>query len=106
MPRYVGIAGVQMEVIPSEDNSPGAFKLLQTVASSFPWVDIVLFSELCVCGMDRAQKAPMPNALLDHFCRWAKKERKWLIPGSFFEEAGRKVFNTAVVISPGGKIVD
>ena len=104
MPRYVGIAGVQMEVIPGEDNSPGAFKLLQTVASSFPWVDIVLFSELCICGMDRAQKAPMPNALLDHFCQWAKKEKKWLIPGSFFEQAGRKVFNTAVVISPDGKI--
>lgn len=104
MPRYVGIAGVQMEVVPGEDNSPGAFKLLQTVASSFPWVDVVLFSELCACGMSPAQKARMPNALLDRFCRWAKREKKWLVPGSFFEQAGKNVFNTAVVISPEGKI--
>jgi len=104
MPRYVGIAGVQMEVIPGENNSPQAAQLLRTVASSFPWVDIVLFSELCVCGMSPAQKVPIPSALLDPFCGWAKKEKKWLIPGSFFEQAGRKVFNTAVVISPEGKI--
>ncbi len=104
MPRYVGIAGVQMEVVPGEDNSPRAFQLLKTAASSFPWADVVLFSELCVCGLNPARKAAIPDALIDRFCAWAKKEKKWLVPGSFFEKAGGKVFNTAVVISPDGKI--
>lgn len=105
MARYLGVAGVQMEIIPEADNSRAALKLLETVGSSFPWVDIVLLSELCVCGMNPARKAPIPNPVINKFCKWARKEKKWLIPGSFYEKVGKKVFNTAVVISPQGEIV-
>jgi len=105
MARYVGIAGVQMEVVLEVDNSEAALKLLKTVASSFPWVDLVLFSELCVHGLNPFLKEPIPNPTIEKFCGWAHKEKKWLIPGSFFEKEGKKIFNTAVVISPQGKIL-
>jgi len=105
MARYVGIAGVQMEVVPEVNNSEAALKLLKTVASSFPWVDLVLFSELCVHGLNPFLKEPIPNPTIERFCAWARKHKKWLIPGSFFEKEGKKVFNTAVVISARGEIV-
>jgi predicted amidohydrolase len=105
MARYFGIAGVQMEVVPEVDNSTAALKLLKTVASYFPWVDLVLFSELCIHGLNPSLKELIPNPAIEKFCGWARKEKKWLIPGSFFEKAGKKVFNTAVVISPEGKMV-
>jgi deaminated glutathione amidase len=105
MSRYVGIAGVQMEVVLEEDNSDAALRLLRDVASFFPWVDLVLFSELCVHGLNPSLKERIPNPTIQKFCGWARKEKKWLVPGSFFEKQGKKVFNTAVVISPQGKIV-
>jgi len=105
MARTVGIAGVQMEVIRDGDHAGAALRLLKEVASSFPWVDLVLFSELCVHGLDPSLKEPIPNPTLHKFREWARKEEKWLIPGSFFEKEGKKVFNTAVAISPRGEIV-
>jgi len=105
MARYLGIAGVQMEVVRGGDHAGAAMRLLKEVASSFPWVDLVLFSELCLHGLDPSLKEPVPGPTLDPFVQWARKEKKWLVPGSFFEKEGKKVFNTAVAISPRGEIV-
>ncbi len=105
MSRNVGIAGVQMEVTRGGDNARAALRLLKEVSFSFPWVDLVLFSELCIPGLDPSLKEPLPGPALDPFLDWARKEKKWLVPGSFFEKEGKKVFNTAVVISPRGEIV-
>ena len=105
MARYIGIAGIQMEVVRGRDHAGAAMKLLKEVASSFPWVDLVLFSELCIHGLDPSLKEPIPGPTLDKFAQWAWKEKKWLVPGSFFEKEGKKVFNTAVAISPRGEIV-
>jgi predicted amidohydrolase len=104
MARTLGIAGIQMEVAPGADNSEAALRLLNKVASSFPWVDVVLFSELCVPGLNPDRGVHIPSELTVKFCEWSRKEKKWLIPGSFFEKEGEKVFNTAIVISPNGEI--
>jgi predicted amidohydrolase len=105
MARILGIAGVQMNVTDGKDNSEKMLQKLALVARLFPWVDIVFFSELCVYGMDTNFAAPIPNPFLDKFAAWAAKEKKWLIPGSFYEKEGSKLFNTSVVISPEGDIV-
>lgn len=105
MARTVGIAGIQMEVTWGADNYEAMMANLNRIALLFPWVDIVLFSELCVCGMDINLAQPIPNPVLDKFADWAKKGKKWLIPGSFYETSRDKIYNTAVVISPDGEIV-
>lgn len=105
MDRSLGIAGIQMEVVYGKDNSEAMLKKLDAVMTLFPWVDIILFSELCVSGLDTGQAAPMPNQFLDKFRQWARKEKKWLIPGSFYEKDKNRIYNTAVVISPDGGIV-
>ncbi len=105
MARTLGIAGIQMEVTRGTDNSDAMMANLNRLALLFPWVDIVVFSELCVCGIDINLAQPIPNPVLDNFTDWAQKEKKWLIPGSFYEKAQDKVYNTAVVISPDGEVI-
>jgi predicted amidohydrolase len=105
MARTLGIAGIQMEVAWGADNSDAMMVNLNRAAALFPWVDIVLFSELCVSGIDINLAAPIPNAFLDKFAEWAQKEKKWLIPGSFYEKEQDKIYNTSVVISPDGEII-
>lgn len=104
MARYLGIAGVQMEVEAGEDNSERMIKKLHAVSASFPWVDIVVFSELCLCGLNQNLAKPLPNSTIDQFCEWAKREKKWLIPGSFYERNGDRIYNTALVIGADGDI--
>ena len=105
MARNLGIAGIQMEVAWGVDNSDAMMKNLNRVALLFPWVDIVIFSELCVCGIDINLAQSIPNPTLAKFVDWARKEKKWLIPGSFYEKAQDKIYNTAVVISPDGEMI-
>jgi predicted amidohydrolase len=105
MARTLGIAGIQMQVAWGVDNSEAMMVNLNRVMLLFPWVDIVVFSELCVCGIDINLAQPIPNPTLDKFTEWAKKEKKWLIPGSFYEKEQDKVYNTAAVISPDGEII-
>jgi len=95
-----------MEVKAGEDNSENALRLLRSVASLFPWVDVVLFSELAICGLNPDLAVPIPNSTLTKLCEWSRAEKKWLIPGSFYEKDQGKVYNTAVVISPDGRIVE
>ncbi len=104
MARYLGIAGIQMEVVRGKENIEGVIKRLQTVAAFFPWVDIVIFSELCVCGMNSELAQPIPNGMTSQLCNWAQKEGKWLIPGSMYEKDGNHIYNTSLVISPDGEI--
>jgi len=104
MARCLGIAGIQMEVVHGKDNSEAMIKKLNVVAASFPWVDMVLFSELCVCGLNFDLAQAIPNPTIDRFCEWAMKEKKWLIPGSLYEKDHGKIYNTSIVISPDGMI--
>jgi len=104
MARCLGIAGIQMEVVHGKDNSEAMIKKLNMVAASFPWVDMVLFSELCVCGLNFDLAQAIPNPTIDRFCEWAMKEKKWLIPGSLYEKDHGKIYNTSIVISPDGMI--
>ncbi|OPX34314.1 MAG: hypothetical protein B1H11_11100 [Desulfobacteraceae bacterium 4484_190.1] len=104
MSRCLGIAGIQMEVVRGKDNSERMMKKLNTVADFFPWVEIVLFSELCVSGLNINLAQPIPNPTIDKFCEWAVRERKWLIPGSLYEKDHGKIYNTSIVIAPDGVI--
>ena len=106
MSAYLGVAGVQMEVVRGEDNTDRMLKKLKVVAACFPWVDIVLFPEFCLCGMNPSLAKPVPNPDMEPLLEWAATEKKWLVPGSMFEQDGDRTFNTSVVISPEGRIVE
>ena len=98
------IAGIQMEVR-SGDNLEAMKDQLKRTMTRFPWVQMVMFGELCAFGPNIAKAQPMPGAAENYFCALAQEYDIWLIPGSFNELAGDRVYNTAPAINPAGEVV-
>ncbi len=105
MENTLGIAGIQLNVKKGTDNSDRMIAMIENANQNFPWVDLVVFSELCISGFDISSAETIPGPATEKFCETAQKFNKWIIPGSLFEKSGEKIFNTAVVISPEGEIV-
>ena len=99
------IAGVQMNVSLAHDNLDAMEHKIATIAHRFPWVQMVLFSELAPFGPSPAYAQPLPNPTEDRFREIAKRHGLWLLPGSMFELEDDRMYNTAAVINPDGEIV-
>ncbi|MEW5721517.1 MAG: carbon-nitrogen hydrolase family protein [Thermodesulfobacteriota bacterium] len=104
MSRMLGIAGVQMEVGPG-DNRDNMARQLAGLVAKHPWVELVLFSELCSFGPDMKFAEPIPGPTLDLFRDLARTHRVWLAPGSIYERTGNGVYNTVPIIDPDGRLV-
>lgn len=100
------IAGIQMHVAALHSNVDAMLQKIDVLMARFPWVQMVLFSELAAFGPLRRFAQPFPNGSLDRLRDKAQQRGIWLVPGSIFrlDHEGR-VSNTAVVINPIGEIV-
>ena len=98
------IAGVQMNVWASQSNLAEMRRQLDILVQRFPWVHMVVFSELAVCGPLPNDPQPAGGLLENAFCEMARSHGVWLIPGSYFELREDRVFNTAPVIDPQGVV--
>lgn len=99
------IAGIQMPVSAESENITDMEKRLNQLMHRFPWVQMVLFSELCAFGPSPAFAQPMPGPAEAAFCAMAARHKIWLIPGSMFERVGDVIYNTTPVIDPNGTVV-
>ena len=99
-----GIAGVQMQVT-KHDNIPAMKRKLAELTVYYPWVQMVVFSELSPSGPSPANAQPLPGPLEHEFRELAAQYHIWLIPGSQFEHADGRIYNTALVINPSGDVV-
>jgi predicted amidohydrolase len=99
------IAGIQMKVSATASNLAGMTQRLDVLMHRYPWVQMALFSELCVLGPLRGNAEPLPGPAERAFCEMAARHGIWLVPGSMFELAGDRVYNTAPVIDPAGQVV-
>ena len=105
MSNTIGIAGVQMEVVPGEGNMEKMESYLKRIRKETPWVELVLFSELCVFGNHPKYAEPIPGKTTENLCSLAKTYNFWLVPGSINEQTANGIYNTAFVINPAGEIV-
>lgn len=99
------IAGVQMHVLASQSNIPGMRRNLDLLMEIYPWVQMVVFSELCAYGPLTYHAQELPGPAEDAFREMAASHGIWLVNGSMFERSGEKIYNTATVVSPTGEIV-
>jgi predicted amidohydrolase len=99
------IAGIQMLVSGESENVTAMGKRLDLLMQRFPWVQMVLFSELCAFGPAPKHAQPMPGPAETAFCEMAAHHRVWLIPGSLFEQREDGIYNTSPVISPQGEVI-
>lgn len=99
------IAAIQMPVSAAAENITAMAQRLDVLMLRFPWVQMVVYSELCAFGPapKHAQALPGPAELA--FCEMAARHAVWLLPGSMFERRHDGVYNTAPVIDPTGRVV-
>ncbi len=98
------IAALQVD-LPYGDNRDRLEKETARVLARFPWVQMVVFPELCSFGPGLSLAEAMPGPTEIRYQALAKKHNVWLIPGSIYERLGEDIFNTAPVINPEGAVV-
>jgi predicted amidohydrolase len=98
------IAGIQMDA-PVADNLDRIGRQVDRTMARFPWIQMILFGELCVFGPRPSTAQSMPGPAEAHLCGLACKHGIWLVPGSMYELADGQIFNTSPVINPDGEVV-
>lgn len=100
------IAGIQMKVSAVHSNVEMMKLKLDITMNLYPWVEMVVFSELCAHGPLLHHAQELPGFFEQEMQHMAKKYGIWLLPGSVFEKRNGQIYNTASVINPQGEIVD
>jgi predicted amidohydrolase len=98
------IAAIQLDASHS-DNLEAMRKQIDTTVKRFPWVQMVIFGELCAMGPSLSSAQATNGPTEEFFCKLALQHDIWLVPGSLYEIADDKIYNTAPVISPKGEVV-
>lgn len=101
---HFAIAGLQLNLAPSSNLDLVVKKTRMTLAR-FPWVQMVLVSELAICGASPTSAEPRESKTEKTLCALAKELGIWFVPGSLFETSDGKVYNTSPVINPDGEVV-
>jgi len=99
------IAGMQLDLSATHENVTQMGHRLEVLMSVYPWVQMVVFSELAPFGPLIQHARPLPNETEAAFQEMAKRYGIWLLPGSMFERVGELVYNTASMIDPRGDVV-
>jgi predicted amidohydrolase len=99
------IAGVQMNVSLANDNLDAMEHRIISIVNRFPWVQMIVFSELAAFGPSPSHAQPMPGPAENRFCEIAHRYGLWILPGSMFELLDNKIYNTTSVINPMGQVV-
>ncbi len=101
---HLAIAGLQLELC-AEDNLSTIEQEIDAVKKRFPWIQMVVLPELCTFGANTELAVELPGEVENCFRDAARRNDVWLVPGSIFERRKGKVYNTAPVINPAGKVV-
>jgi predicted amidohydrolase len=98
------IAGVQMHVT-TQNNIAAMGHRLDLLMHLYPWVQMVMFSELCCFGPLLQNAQPLPGAAEEAFQEMAARHRIWLVNGSMYERRDGAIYNTTSVIDPQGEVI-
>lgn len=104
--KAFAIAGIQMNVSATQSNVEAMGAQLDTLMGLYPWVQMVVFSELAVCGPRPSSAQSLPGTAENALARMAAKHDIWLVTGSMYERSKNgHIYNTASVIDPNGIVI-
>jgi deaminated glutathione amidase len=103
MSRFA-IAGLQLEAA-NGDNLDAMEAEIEQAVRRFPWLEMLVLAELNAFGTRTETAQPLPGPAENRFRDIARRLGIWLLPGSLFERAGDRIYNTAPVINPEGQVV-
>ncbi len=100
------IAGIQTHVAALHNNIPAMLHKVELTVERFPWIQMVVLSELASYGPLTEFAQPPQGPAENEYREIAAKHGLWLLPGSIYEMAtDGKIYNTAPVINPAGEVV-
>lgn len=102
--KQFGIAALQLNLAEA-DNLELLLERIQKTKLRFPWVRMIVLSELALRGVGVQHARELPSPEEEAFCRSARELGIWLVPGSMYEKSGSNIFNTTPVINPQGEVV-
>ena len=112
--RSLFVAALQTAGVPGDPDATLARfeERVRAIRATFEGVQLVVAPELHLMALppllEEHADAPavsVPGELTERLGDLARETGLWLIPGSVYERAGDHVYNTAVVLSPNGKLV-
>jgi predicted amidohydrolase len=86
------IAGIQMPLSAIAENLTAMGRRLDQLMARYPWVQMVLFSELAAFGPFPQFAQALPGPAEATFQALAARHGIWLVPGSLYEKKGGKDF--------------
>jgi predicted amidohydrolase len=95
-----------MAVPAGQNNVAAMAHRIDICMARFPWVQMILFSELACCGPVPSAPVTLPGEQERALQDAALRKRIWVVTGSTFERgADGLLYNTASVIDPSGRVV-
>ncbi|MEQ9096024.1 MAG: carbon-nitrogen hydrolase family protein [Phycisphaerales bacterium] len=103
--RPYAIAGLQLKVSGRRSNLEHVTDRVEMLMHLYPWVQMVVVSELATFGGWTGHAMPLPGDVEQHYQRLAARHGIWLLPGSLYEKTDQGIFNTTPVIDPSGAVI-
>ncbi|MCJ9427549.1 carbon-nitrogen hydrolase family protein [Kordiimonas marina] len=101
---HFAIAGLQLELA-TTGNLDLIIKKTRVTLARFPWIQMVVLSELAVHGAPLSHAEALPSETEDRLADLARELGIWLVTGSLYEKQDGKIYNTATVLAPDGTAV-
>ncbi len=98
------IAGMQLAVR-NGDNLDYIVQEITSLLGRFPWIDMIVLSELATFGADTDAPDGAAASAETAYRELAARHRIWLLPGSFYVQRDGQIFNELPVIDPRGTII-
>ena len=102
---HFSIAALQL-ALPDDNNLELIGQEIIRTKRRFPWLNMIVLSELCSYGPKKKYAEELPNKAETFYCELAKEHNVWLIPGSHYEKEAHKIYNSSVVINNEGEIIN
>ena len=99
------IAGLQLNISGRQSNLDHICDRIEMLMLLYPWVQMVVISELATFGGWTGNSMVFPNDVEGRYCALAAKHKIWLLPGSLYETTDRGIFNMTPVIDPDGVVI-
>jgi predicted amidohydrolase len=98
------IAGIQMH-LGHGSNIEAMRHRIDLTMHLYPWVQMVMFSELAVYGPLLHHAQPLPGTAEAAFQEMARQHKIWLVNGSMYERREGGIYNTTSIIDPDGEVI-
>ncbi|HWR69303.1 MAG TPA: carbon-nitrogen hydrolase family protein [Desulfomonilia bacterium] len=107
--RELGVGTCQIPTVPGDigKNLEMLEQSIEAIKVSSPWVRLVCAHELCIQGTPdmEGMAQQIPGDIIESCARIARRKEIYLIPGSLYERKDGRIYNTAPVIDPQGKLI-